>query len=61
VIDRPLLGSSAGHAEYDGHCEVLSLCVAAVIPDAPKARSGIQMRATRLFLDSGFALTRAPE
>jgi hypothetical protein len=32
-----------------------------VIPDAPKARSGIQMQAQCVYLDSGFALTRAPE
>ena len=32
-----------------------------VIPDAPKARSGIQTLAPNVHLDSGFALTRAPE
>lgn len=32
-----------------------------VIPDALKARSGIQMQTLHSFLDSGFALTRAPE
>jgi hypothetical protein len=32
-----------------------------VIPDAPKARSGIQKHTQRKHLDSGFALTRAPE
>jgi hypothetical protein len=32
-----------------------------VIPDGAKRRSGIQMQAMNLFLDSGFALSRAPE
>jgi hypothetical protein len=32
-----------------------------VIPDAAKRRSGIQTQALKLLLDSGFALTRAPE
>jgi len=33
----------------------MSLNTNTVIPDAPKARSGIQMRTLRLPLDSGFA------
>jgi hypothetical protein len=32
-----------------------------VIPGRPKAEPGIQPRVRRLWLDSGFALTRAPE
>jgi hypothetical protein len=32
-----------------------------VIPDATKSRSGIQTQPLRSHLDSGLALTRAPE
>src|SRR5437763_3824542 len=42
VIERPLLGSGAGHADDDWHWLVLSLSQSSVIPDAPKVRSGIQ-------------------